>query len=238
MKLKSLLFAALMFVCNTHAGIINYDHMLADSFQDTDTGLIWMDFGVNNNQSYNFVASQLGAGGLYEGWRLPTIAEVYAMWASVADFDNVIADLEYPNYYGVGQLYGSDSNSFGGDDSVWESTFESIGFNELMDLTNSGYTRHHSYGRFMGTEGLSIVSFIDVAITCISPCSPSMRNDTIGLDDSYNYDYLLDDSNDRLSTLLVRSFTERDSTQVSAPATIALFALGVVGIGVTRRRLR
>ena len=65
-----------------NAAIIDTDE---DSFIDTQTGLEWMDFGINNHQSFNEVSSQLGAGGEYEDWRLPSIDEVYTMWHNVAN---------------------------------------------------------------------------------------------------------------------------------------------------------
>jgi hypothetical protein len=69
---------------------------LANSFKDTNTGLVWMDFGVNNGISYNEVkgyveneATLLGVD--YSMWRLPTVEEVYSMWANLANLDGVDA---------------------------------------------------------------------------------------------------------------------------------------------------
>jgi hypothetical protein len=45
---------------------------------DRDTGLVWMDFGVNNGKSINTVMDELD--GEYNGWRLPTELEVINLW--------------------------------------------------------------------------------------------------------------------------------------------------------------
>ena len=78
---------SVFFIVNiVNAGLIQ--DTSSDSFIDLSTNLEWMDFGINNGQSYNFVASQLGAGGAYEGWALASYDQVYTM------INNV--------YYGIG----------------------------------------------------------------------------------------------------------------------------------------
>jgi hypothetical protein len=46
---------------------------------DTDTGLEWLTLDNTKGKSINDVISQLGAGGAYAGWRLPTESEVFAL---------------------------------------------------------------------------------------------------------------------------------------------------------------
>ncbi len=110
-QLLNLLLAFTATAFNTNAAIINADTNNYNAFKDTDTGLVWLDFGENNQQSYNYVVSQLGLGGEWEGWRLPTGSEVYLMWSNVADLGNVAADFENPDNYGPGQLYAFDQNN-------------------------------------------------------------------------------------------------------------------------------
>jgi hypothetical protein len=50
---------------------------------ETSTGLVWMDFGVNQHQSYSEVVSLLS--NEYLGWRLPTAAEVDNLWTNLFD---------------------------------------------------------------------------------------------------------------------------------------------------------
>jgi hypothetical protein len=48
---------------------------------DTDTGLEWLDLTFTANLSYNFVDTQLNVGGLLEGFRYATSAEVFDLLA-------------------------------------------------------------------------------------------------------------------------------------------------------------
>lgn len=48
---------------------------------ETDTGLIWMDFGVNSHLSYEHVRYLLSTE--YSGWRLPTAREVDHLWTGL-----------------------------------------------------------------------------------------------------------------------------------------------------------
>jgi len=48
---------------------------------ETNTGLIWMDFGVNSHLSYNQVRDLLPTE--YTGWRLPNVTEVGHLWTSL-----------------------------------------------------------------------------------------------------------------------------------------------------------
>lgn len=50
---------------------------------ETSTGLVWMDFGVNNHYSYTQVVGLLSTE--YAGWRLPTYTEVNHLWVSLFD---------------------------------------------------------------------------------------------------------------------------------------------------------
>jgi len=49
--------------------------------RDDSTGLDWLDLTETNNTSRNYVLTQLGSGGLFDGWRYATSAEVVALWA-------------------------------------------------------------------------------------------------------------------------------------------------------------
>lgn len=46
---------------------------------DTDTGLEWLTLDNTKGKSISEVVSQLGAGGQYAGWRLPTESEVFEL---------------------------------------------------------------------------------------------------------------------------------------------------------------
>ena len=82
----------------TNDSIINTQY---NSYIDTQTCLEWMDFGINT-AGYDYVVSQLGEGGLYEGWIADSDIQVKEMFAHA--FLNDIVDTSYPNYYGPGNL--------------------------------------------------------------------------------------------------------------------------------------
>ncbi len=52
------------FTCNAGAALLDHGSFTTDS----STGLDWLDLTATKGYSYNYVVSQLGSGGLFEGW--------------------------------------------------------------------------------------------------------------------------------------------------------------------------
>lgn len=57
-----------------------------------ETGKEWLDLSLTKNMSINEVSAQLGAGGLFEGWRLPTAEEVNTLMSSLFPYLNIGVD--------------------------------------------------------------------------------------------------------------------------------------------------
>lgn len=214
-----------------NAVLINDNSFAQAGFKDTSTGLVWMDFGINNGQSYNHVSSQLGAGGDYSGWRLPSAEEVYMLWDHVANLDEVEADFESPDYYGAGQLYAWDYNSrvVGGDDSVWDNIFNIMGFNSA---SGTDYMeRRSAIGFFMGHHGLASVKFHD-AIDKVGFPAFTHKDEVALRDDGAYSDFFLGLAHENYSTMLVRTAT------VPEPGAFVAFATAIVAFSWRRRQGR
>jgi len=202
-----------------NAGVIT--DTSAGTFIDETTNLEWMDFGINNAMSYNQVASELGTGGLYEGWNLATASQVYSMWGNA--FLGLGADV-IADYNGIGQFKASDWSSTGR--NVLEDVFNAMGYN----YESNGFAADHlgyqySFGFFQGDDGLSGVELESERTTS------SIRIEAI-IHDNYNYDSmaLYSQYNLGASTLLVK----QASVGVPAPPMGIIFALGLMGLVLRR----
>lgn len=225
---KPLGIFSLLFSLAANSAIIDSQSFTQDSFVDTSTGLAWMDFGINNGQSYNYVANQLSDGGDYFGWRLPTTEEIFTLWSNVADLDNVEADYEDLNKYGTGQFYAWDNNSrtAGGDDSVWDDAFSVMGYN-IFNSTDF-VERTNAIGFFMGENGLASVSLSDAK----SKTSYYFTfKDEIKLRDDAAYSgFFLNLAHENYSTMLVRE------ANVPEPGTVGIFASALTLLVMRRTR--
>lgn len=124
-----------------------------DSFIDTSTSLEWMDFGINDNQSYNYVVSQLGSGGVYEEWRLPTREEVLTLWANA--YLGLAADYENADHYGLGELRVVEDGGINYN-PVMQPVFFIMGYDDFyVQGTDAGYW--YSSGMYDTATGLKRV---------------------------------------------------------------------------------
>ena len=197
-----------------------------DSFIDSSTTLEWIDFGVNNGQSFSYISSQLSSGGDYEGWRLPTVDEVYVMWTNVANLDGFEADIETPDRYGNGQFFARDKNNDGNTESVFDSVFKLIGYNKVNPYGSGEAFK--TYGFFEGADGLSYVEYRNYTLhTGVS--------DDILLRDNGNFDSVRNLGYDSYSTLLVKDSLQ-NSVKVPEPSTLAIFALGLLALASRKNK--
>lgn len=152
--LRATVVSLVMPFCSiTTAGIIDTNN---DSFIDESTGLEWLDFGVNNDLSYNFVSTNLGEGEVFSGWRLPTEREVFEL------FDNAFVKIDLSQVISHEQALPSGPNYNVGDNlfylantssSVYDSVFSAMSFNYHYNWGSS------SIGMFESQGSLSQLSF-------------------------------------------------------------------------------
>ncbi|NQY38086.1 MAG: PEP-CTERM sorting domain-containing protein [Alteromonadaceae bacterium] len=187
-----------------------------DSFIDTSTGIEWMDFGINNIHTYDFVTTQLGNGGIYEGWALATSAQVYTMWANA--YLGLGSRVEAPDSLGLGQL--SVQDGIGVVDSTLRDVMEIMGTN-WRDNVGTVDEVTDTIGLWEGSDGLSMVQISVYA----DKIGISNNDDVAILVDNVNRDDLRSDKSSGFSTMLIK---------VPEPSTIAIFAFGIIGLLLSR----
>ena len=217
-KFLRVITAGVLLTLSGTINIANAEYMVDtgnDSFIDTSTGLEWMDFGINNNQSYNYVSSQLGLGGTYESWRLATADEVYAMWttAFISD-ENQWMDL---NYFGDGQFYTYDYRGIEG--NLWDVNSDVMGYN--WNITGND---KQSRGWFEDSSGNFTYVYVNNTSHPNYHDKAHLGGEVVGSDDVNQYS----------STLLVKDIMVDEVVDVNEPATLAIFALGIIGLRIRR----
>lgn len=88
--------------------------------RDTDTGLDWLDVTVTRGLSYNQVTAQMGAGGIYEGWRYATMAELDTL---ISNFGYTAVKQNCP----YTSLHCDSNNNVGGQGELIESIIRTLG---------------------------------------------------------------------------------------------------------------
>ncbi|MEW9796657.1 hypothetical protein [Alteromonas sp. CYL-A6] len=225
MSLKNLIIVFILITNSPFAmaGLIEadiYGDGTNKGFTITGSNLQWMDFGITNNQSFDYISSQLEQGGIYEGWSIPTINQVINLYQSISnpflsDTRVTIRVFENDSYNGNRWYTGSTGN-------IFDNIFEIVGYNtdELVPGTSTNdWNLTKSIGIIGGTDGLSYFSFTNHngirsnAIFC----------DCIEIDDRVDRTAsvaLL--TNSATSTMLVRSIP------VPEPSSVSIFLISMI----------
>lgn len=86
----SVLSASLMLPLGAQAGFVAVDWKSVGDGSATlheETGKEWLDLSLTDGMSMNAVVSQLGEGGAFAGWRLPTFDEVMELVETYSTYD-------------------------------------------------------------------------------------------------------------------------------------------------------
>lgn len=213
--MKNKILLSLLILCITGSAKATIIETTNNSFIDQETGFEWMDFGVAGNVgiSFNGVVTKLGTGGDFDGWRLPTNDEVYAMMKSA--FLGLGAPTETTDPANPRTFYiTSDLTAQGG--SRLDSVFAIMGFNERVDPDPS-FSAALSLGLYEEFDGLGYIYMYDLL-------QNNLYQDNTFISSSSYIDYE-DIASLNTSTLLVK---------VSEPSTLATLVLGMLGLGARR----
>tara|TARA_R110000737_G_scaffold351475_1_gene393850 strand:- start:15877 stop:16572 length:696 start_codon:yes stop_codon:yes gene_type:complete len=223
MKFKFLIIIKLALISTfVNAGIITNTNN--NSFINETTGLEWMDFGINNVMTFREVSDELRSGGKYEGWSIASETQVKALWHELY--------FSTAETYYAHSFFASTNNN-----PLWKDYLSIMGFNELrQDPAN---LMRDSLGIFLGDDSnLKIATYHediysnnvqahaalwDLYVTlpplCYDPsCGPYPNGYSQQNEERANSSYL------GYSTLLVRN------KSVPEPSTLAIFALGIMGL--------
>lgn len=184
--------------------------------QDDETGLDWLDVTLSINLSFDFVSTQFGVGGDFEGWRYATTSEV------IGFFDNAGVRDALLGTTGVETLNP-------------KATFDPLVM-AFLDLTGRTLTRSVSaHNASLFDDGNFADGFVGRAYVLEwfgtsegnSPDSDIRLN---GQSASQGFS--------STGSFLVRDTDNMQNTDIPEPGTLAIFGLGLLGLGMTRRRRR
>jgi hypothetical protein len=204
-KINAALTCLLLLVATSaNAGLIT--DTTNDSFIDETTGLEWMDFGINNEHTYNQVEEQLDT--TYVGWELASQSQVLAMWSNAFAGLGTVTDnslhMDSLRYLWFETSYATKSR--------FTSIFDVMGYN-YGDARSGGWFEDDA-------NGLSYVQFADA--------SSDSRIFANAYGRGFSYAGHRTNTVSGNGTMLVKR------SEVPEPSTFAIFALGMIGLASRR----
>jgi hypothetical protein len=201
---------------------------------DTESGLDWLDVTLSIDRSYDDVSTQFGSAGDFEGWRYASGLEFEQLW-------NNISGVDESSPYGA-EFYDIDETTFSIDPYVamlgdtHDAYIVGLGGpitssdHEWGGVDGDGKGFHRSLGiladSFYGHDGVTIY-YYHASAWDVDEYSLGKPDATVVHGGAAIGGYSWED---------VGSWLVRGTISVPEPSIIALFCLGLVGIGFARRR--
>ncbi|WP_395339540.1 hypothetical protein PN836_014775 [Ningiella sp. W23] len=190
----------------------------SNSFIDTQTNLEWADFHVTSNYSFRDVEAETLPGGKFQGWRLPSANEVFALWNDQFTlFSNSSVTTTGP-----GEQYREE---------IWDSTDGIVesSLDPLFDIIGLGDIFVPDIQHVWNFEGFTGLSFIEPAKR---PSQDGFFRDAIWYTDAPDWStepYF----NFRIPTYAV--MIVREVQEVAEPESLLVILAGCLSIVYSRR---
>lgn len=190
---------------------------------ETNTGLVWMDFGVNLNQDFTsemlFTSIVNNLNTTYKGWRLASEAEVTHLWFSLFGSQVIPASNSDPHEYRLEDWDGVLLPHFQEIADVFGYTWDGIAFTNQTGLEGAGemFTTKSAIAHFYNDDG-GLGSFFFYTPHTGVHLSFTMLNTNDLVPHEFAY-----------GAMLVKD------TSVPEPSAFILLSLGLLGLGIARR---
>jgi hypothetical protein len=198
------------------AGIIDTNN---DSFIDSDTNLEWMDFGINNHETFFVVKNKTKNNGEYKDWSVATETQVRELWFNA--FFNTNPRIYRPNQnvksWGEAIDWTDDENTFS---TLWDPIYEIMGYNTILRPGNDAEQKA-GFGYYEANNGyLYRAQFVNYTNSNILTAEREFY-DSASLS-TYDRFEARNSHNIAFSTMLVKS------VKVPEPSTLFLFLAAFV----------